>query len=204
MSKKVSATLTVIVLMSLFGAPVAAMAHETRPVTGPSNVHIHQDDSEDHEDQGDGDDDGDDEGKDRKKGWIPPVFVVPGKKHDHKAPKPEKQDSGTAPVAGSDDSGNSTAGSASINGLDTNDFVVVGVEDTAGTQGIESANPRGSKPVAIEQVKVTTQTPADRFMDSAYLGIGLLALAAVGLGATTAIRSYRLRKSGKSDYFYDN
>ena len=206
MNKKLSISLAGVVLLTLLGAPVAAMADdETQPPVHPSNVQIHQEDSDDHED--DGDDDGDDEGDHHKKGWIPPVFVVPGQKHDHHKPKPGSTEVTPTPSEDSNDDDDATAGTAgtsSVNGLDTNDFVVVGVDDTAAAKSLESVDPKQAQPVAIEQVKVTTQTPADRFMDTAYLGIGLLALSALGLGATTAVRSYRLRKSGKSDYFYDN
>ena len=207
MNKKVSVSIAGVVLLTLLGAPVAAMADdENQPPVYPSNVQIHQDDSDDHEDDEDDEDDDDDDDDDHKKGWIPPVFVVPGKKHQHHKPKPGSTT--VAPTAGAetddDDLPTGTAGTSSISGMDTNDFVVVGVDDTAAAESLESVNPKRAQPVAIELVKVTTQTPADRFMDTAYLGIGLMALSALGLGATTAVRSYRLRKSGKSDYFYDN
>ena len=205
MNKKVSISLAGVLLLTILGAPVAAMADDNQPPVYPSNVQIHSEDSDDHEDaEDDGDDDGDDDGEHHKKGWIPPVFVVPGQKHSHHKPKPGTVT--TAPTAGEDssDDDDANAGTASVNGLDTNDFVVVGVDDTAADKSLESVDPRKSQPIAIEQVRVTNQTPAERFMDTAYLGIGLLAVSAIGLGATTAVRSYRLRKSGKSDYFYDN
>jgi hypothetical protein len=206
MNQKLSISVATAVLLAVIGAPVAAMAEDEQPSVYASNVQIHQDDSDDHEDaEDDGDDDGDDQGEHHKKGWIPPVFVVPGQKHDHHKPKPGSNSGTPAPGDDTNDDGDdATAGNASVSGLDTNDFVVVGVDDTAAAKSLESVDPKQSHPVAIEQVKVTTQTPADRFMDAAYLGIGLLAVSAVGLGATTAVRSYRLRKSGKSDYFYDN
>ena len=195
MNKKVSISLAGVLLLTILGAPVAAMADDSQPPVYPSNVQIHSEDS---------DDDGDDDGEHHKKGWIPPVFVVPGQKHSHHKPKPGTAT--TAPTPGDDsfDDDDANAGTASVNGLDTNDFVVVGVDDTAAAKSLESVDPRKSQPIAIEQVRVTNQTPAERFMDTAYLGIGLLAVSAIGLGATTAVRSYRLRKSGKSDYFYDN
>ena len=208
MNKKLSISVAGVILLTLLGAPVAAMADdETQPPIAPSSVQIHQDNSDDQSD--DGDSDSDDSGEHHKKGWIPPVFVVPGAKHEHK-PKPKPGSTSTAPTPGDDstetddDATAGTAGTSSINGMDTNDFLVVGVDDTAAAKSLESVDPKQAQPVAIEQVQVTTQTPADRFMDTAYLGIGLLALSALGLGATTAVRSYRLRKSGKSDYFYDN
>ena len=208
MNKKLSISLAGVVLLTLLGAPVAAMADdENQPPVYPSNVQIHQDDSDDHEDaEDDGDDDSDDEGEHHRKGWIPPVFVVPGAKHEHHKPKPGNTTVTPTPGDDSDDDDSTagTAGTTSINGMDTNDFVVVGVDDTDAAKSLESVDPKQAQPVAIEQVKVTTQTPADRFMDTAYLGIGLMALSALGLGVTTAVRSYRLRKSGKSDYFYDN
>lgn len=208
MNKKLSISLAGVVLLTILGAPVAALADdENQPPVYPSNVQIHQD-NDDEDDEDDGDDDEDDDGDHHKKGWIPPVFVVPGKKHEHHKPKPGSTAVAPTPGDSTDDDDDDTtagvAGTSSINGMDTNDFVVVGVEDTAATKSLESVNPKRAQPVAIEQVRVTTQTPADRFMDSAYLGIGLMALSALGLGATTAVRSYRLRKSGKSDYFYDN
>lgn len=205
MNKKLSISLAGVVLLTLLGAPVAALADdENQPPVYPSNVQIHQD-NDDEDDEDDEEDDEDDE--DHKKGWIPPVFVVPGKKHEHHKPKPGSTNAVPTPGDSTDDDDDTTAGVAgtsSINGMDANDFVVVGVEDTEAAKSLESVNPKRSQPVAIEQVRVTTQTPADRFMDTAYLGIGLMALSALGLGATTAVRSYRLRKSGKSDYFYDN
>ncbi len=202
MNKKLSVSVAGVVLLALLGAPVAALADdENQPPVYPSNVQIHQDNDDEDDEEYDEDDD------DHKKGWIPPVFVVPGKKHEHHKPKPGSTNVVPTPGNSTDDDDDTTAGVAgtsSINGVDANDFVVVGVEDTEAAKSLESVNLKRSQPVAIEQVRVTTQTPADRFMDTAYLGIGLMALSALGLGATTAVRSYRLRKSGKSDYFYDN
>jgi hypothetical protein len=41
-------------------------------------------------------------------------------------------------------------------------------------------------------------------MDTAYIGMGMLGLASLGLGVTAGVRAIRLRRSGKSDYFYSD
>ncbi|MEY4398639.1 MAG: hypothetical protein RLZ53_1215 [Actinomycetota bacterium] len=211
MNKQLSIPLAGVVLLTLLGAPISALADDqNQPPIFPSNVQILQDDDDELDDDDvddDEDDDEDEDDDDHKKGWIPPVFVVPGKKHEHHKPKPGVPSSITPFDTSDDDDDDTTAGTAgttNIDGVESKDFVVVGVDDTTATKSLESVDPRQAQPVAIEQVRVTSQTPADRFMDTAYLGIGIMAVSALGLGATTAIRSYRLRKSGKSDYFYDN
>lgn len=204
--KKLSLTAAALLALIIVGAPIAAKA-DSHPSANVfhSGVQIHQDDDDEDDFDDDGDDDADDE---HKKGWIPPVFVVPGGKHGHH--KPSAGAKPTAPVtvdSGDDIDGDSTANSAGVAGLptsDTNDFIVVGVDDTDAANSLESVDTSKSEPIAIERVVATTQTPADRFMDTAYLGIGILGASAIGLASTTMIRSYRLRKSGKSDYFYDN
>lgn len=202
----------VLAAFAIFGAPLAA--HAATPVSG---IAIHQDDSSDSSSSStnkDGDDDHDDHGK----GWIPPVFVVPGSTqphHDHRpngTPKPHPTATGAAgtPTPG-DDTTATTPDSTSNVGIastgtpvDSNDFVVVGADDPAAANGLGAVNPHQDQPVAIDKVRASRMTPADQFMDTAYLGMGLLGAAALGLGTTAMVRAIRVRRAGKADYLYGN
>ena len=64
--------------------------------------------------------------------------------------------------------------------------------------------PRGLPPVRVDEVRPTQKTPADAFAEASYLALGALGLGAVSLGAVAGVRSYRLRKTGKADYFYES
>ena len=63
---------------------------------------------------------------------------------------------------------------------------------------------KGLPPVRVDEVRPTQKTPADAFAEASYIALGALGLGAVSLGAVAGVRSYRLRKSGKADYFYES
>lgn len=209
MIEKKAALVAGVIALTILGAPVAAhaaTAHNAKPVTG---ISIHTEDSEDeYENEHEDEDDGDDDGDDRHKGWIPPVFVVPGAHGPHKhgdRPKPPTDLPTPTPTAGTEIDGDPTnVDGASLTGLDDNDFVVVDANDPAAAAELGNVNPHQEAPVAIERVVATGRTPADDFLDTAYLGMAMLGAAALGLGTTAAVRAIRVRRSGKADYFYDN
>ena len=82
--------------------------------------------------------------------------------------------------------------------------MVVATNDPEGEIPLEVANPNESEPIDVKLISTSAKSPADRFLESAYLGMGALGAAAVGLGSAAAVRAVRIRRSGKSDYFYDN
>ena len=67
-----------------------------------------------------------------------------------------------------------------------------------------SGEPKGAHPVRVDQVHPSQKTPADAFAEASYLALGALGLGAVSLGAVAGVRSYRVRKAGKTDYFYES
>jgi hypothetical protein len=197
MIEKKATLVAAVVALSLIGAPLAASA---APIQTSKTIvtTFHSEDGEDHEDDGDSDQDDD------HNGYIPPVFVVPGHKKHHSEHE-EK------PVAAAPDATTSTevdpatgapAQTSSIDPATGQEFVVVGAGGDPATDSLGGVNPEEARAVDIRRVPTGMQTPADQFMDAAYIGLGMLTLAALGLGGTAATRAIRLRRSGKSDYFY--
>lgn len=74
----------------------------------------------------------------------------------------------------------------------------------ASGQGIVGNEAGVPAPVRVDQLHVTPKTPADAFAEASYIALGALGLGAVSLGAVAGVRSYRLRKAGKTDYFYES
>lgn len=183
-----------VVALTIFGAPLAASAAPSNLINASGGINIHTDDHED-----DGDDDEDDH--DEHHGSIPPVFVGPGQKRHHDQHKPN---AGTnSPDAGA------TTGSAGIDPLTGEPVSEVGPDGQPITTGPGSDNlggvqPEDARAVDITRVPKHMKTPADEFMDAAYVGLGLLGASAVGLGVTAGVRAVRVRRSGKSDYIYND
>lgn len=196
MLEKKAALVAAIVALTLIGAPLAATA---APVTSPksiSGISIHTEDEEEDEDE---DEDEDDD----HHGSIPPVFVVPGHKkphHDRKhqlvTPPSSTTTAKIDPVTGL------PITTSSIDPVTGDEFVVVGAGQGAEANSLGGVNPKQARAIDISQVKAGMRSPADQFMDGAYIGMGMLGLAALGLGVTAGVRSIRLRRAGKSDYFY--
>ena len=200
MSQKKTALVVGLVALTVFGAPMAASAAPVH--TDFPNVSFHTEDGEDGSD--DSFDDGDSDKDDHHKS-IPPVFVVPGEKHhrDHKAGTTPS----TTPDDGSDDGSttlddSNTVDGATVDPAAASDFVVMGPGDAPVTDQLGGVNPEEARAIDIKKVMVTHKSPADEFVDAAYIGLGLLGASAVGLGATAGIRAIRLRRSGKTDYLY--
>ena len=184
----------VIVLLTLFSAPVAANATPAfSPTAVPSPIFQDDgdelDDEEDHDDEKAKDDD--------HHATIPPVFVVPRKRQAQNGNQPKIE----VPVPTQ-----SGAGVQSLPGLgsEETDFFVISSIDPQNESMIGTAAPNVSKPIDVKNVRTDILTPADRFMDSAYLAMGALAVGAVGLGSVAGVRTLRARRNGESDYFYDN
>jgi hypothetical protein len=186
-----------LVAFTLFATPIAANAAPSVFNQSGSFTPIYLDG--DDEDEDEDEEDEDEENEDDRHEKIPPVFVVPGAGHGkHKEPKKEHPTfTNIVPE--------SLVGTQAIItevGSDS-EFVMVASNDPGAASALGQANPHQSNPIQIGMVKTSRQTPADRFMESAYLGMGVLAAAAAALGLTAAIRAVRIRRSGKSDYFYN-
>jgi hypothetical protein len=197
MIEKKATVVAAIVALTLIGAPLAASA---APIQTSKTIvtTFHAEDGEDHED--DGDDDQDDD----HSGYIPPVFVVPG----HKKPHKEKSETtvSTAPDTSTSATIDPVTGqpvqTTSIDPVTGQEFMVVGAGGAPATESLGGVNPEEARAVDIRRVPSGVLTPADQFLDAAYIGLGMLAVAALGLGGTAAVRAIRLRRSGKADYFY--
>lgn len=204
--KKVILAATLVAL-TVFGAPLAASAAPTHSVQTIGGISIHADDHEDdHEDDGDDDED---DGDDEHHGSIPPVFVTPTTPKAHTPPK-HKPSSTSHSNTNTSTNTNNTTNPASINPAPTDGVTPVGPEGVTPVDGnITNGTPGQGKheegrAVDITRVPERMKTPADQFMDTAYVGLGMLGVSAVGLAVTAGVRAVRIRRSGKSDYFYDN
>jgi hypothetical protein len=207
MAKPKAAVVAALVALTIFGAPLAASAaphHVALPSAG-----FHTEDGEDNN-SNDGDTDKDDHHKS-----IPPVFVVPGEKHRHhdkyqvpSTPTPTATPApgdDTTPGDNNDNNDTNTAGTAGTAGIDPasdSDFVVVTPDHKQVSDKMGGVNPVEARAVDVKSVRVSHKSPADEFIDAAYIGLGLLGVAALGLGVTAGARAIRLRRSGKSDYLY--
>ncbi|MEY4451296.1 MAG: hypothetical protein RLZZ380_417 [Actinomycetota bacterium] len=205
MFEKKSSVMASVLLITLFGAPLAANAATPAyaPVAVPSP--IFQDDDEYEDDDEDDDEDEDEKHHDERHEIIPPVITVPGLGKGHHRP-PRKEDLPTLPPVAENPTTDPNATAQSLSGVDIADadYVVVASNDPEADIPLEAANPNESQPIDVKLIRAQMRTPADQFLESAYIGMGVLGAAAIGLGATAGVRAIRLRRSGKSDYFYDN
>lgn len=191
-----------VVIFTLFSAPIAASA--TPSVQSGSFTPIYldgddgEDDDEDDEDDDDDEDEDEDDDDDRHE-KIPPVFLVPGAGHgkqkEHRKEHPVFTNFLPDTLVG-------TQAIITESGA-VGEFVMVASNDPGSAAALGQVNPHQSNPIQIDLVKTSRQTPADRFMESAYIGMGILAAAAGILGLTAATRAVRIRRSGKSDYYYN-
>jgi hypothetical protein len=67
-----------------------------------------------------------------------------------------------------------------------------------------TVNPRGGAPIRVDKEQPNRKTPADIFAEGSIIGLGALGAGAIALGAVAGVRSFRLRKSEKADYFYES
>jgi hypothetical protein len=82
------------------------------------------------------------------------------------------------------------------------------VPDTAGKERVIEPNsaafdPNANKPIQMQDVHITSKTPADVFMDSAKLGVGAMAAGAALLGVAAAVRGTRSRRKSDTDFIYE-
>jgi hypothetical protein len=210
MFEKKQAVVSSALLFTLFGAPLAASA--ATPTFSPAAVPvpIFQEDGDDQ----DGDDDSGANHHDEIHEIIPPVITVPGlgKGRHHKpfnhglpttppvaTPEPTDPAIPTGPV----DPASVTQSLPGVS-VDDSEYVVVASNDPESALPLEAANPNESEPIDVRLIRAQVRNPADQFLESAYIGMGVLGVAAIGLGATAGVRAIRLRRNGKADYFYDN
>ena len=207
MFEKKPALVAALVALTLLGAPVAANA--ATPHTSHAGIPkpIFQDDEEQEDEQEDEDEDEDEHEAHEN---IPPVFVVPGsKKGDRKRhPKPHERFLNVLPtipeivVPGVVGSG-ATVQALPVDDDPVSEYVVIASNDPAAEKALGTSNPNESQPIDVTLIRADIKNPSDQFLDSAYLGLAVLGAAALGLGTAAGVRAVRVRRSGKSDYFYD-
>jgi hypothetical protein len=205
-----------VVAFSILSMPFAATFALAETQTSPAGISVHTEDngeSEDGEDShvntsGKQSNDGDKDNDDRH-GYIPPIFVAPGTDDsdtDRATQEPTSTTSPTTGTNGSADIGVPTATgnvtTTSVRPVGGKTQVSVGVDTSTPINSLGTVNPKEERAVDIERVHAASQSPAEEFLDAAYLGMGLLAASALGLGVTAGVRAVRLRRSGKSDYLY--
>ena len=199
MVEKRFALVAALIALTIVGAPLAASATPISNVKTIGVISFHTEDEEDHDDDEDEDEDDDHHGS------IPPVFVVPGAKkphHDH--PRPPASNANDTSVTSINPLTGTTAGTTAIDPLTGEEFVVVGAGEVPSANSLGGVNPEELRAIDIKLVSTKLRSPADQFLDTAYIGMGMLGVAALGLGVTAGVRAIRLRRSGKSDYFYSD
>jgi len=204
---KKSVTLAALVALILVGAPVAANAAtpfaphagQPKPIFRDDNL---GDESEDQDEKSH---------EDEAHENIPPVFVVPGSKKDHhkNPPKPNERTLNVLPAIPDLVIPKTTGSNASVNPLPEtpvaeSEYLVIASNDPAAEKALGTSNPNESQPIDVSLIRADLKNPSDQFLDSAYLGLAILGVAAIGLGSVAGVRAIRVRRSGKSDYFYDN
>jgi len=208
MLEKKSALVAALIALTLLGAPVAATAASPQfPGVGiPKPIFQDEHGGDKHHDEKDDDDDDDEEDEDESHENIPPVFVVPGSKKDHhKRPLKPAIPSLNVPQALPEIiTPNAIKQSISGSEVSESEYMVIASNDPAAKKALGMIDPHESKPIDVALIRADIKNPSDQFLDSAYLGLGALGAAALGLGSVASIRAIRLRRSGKSDYFYDN
>ena len=207
MFEKKPALVAALVALTLLGAPVAANAATQHTSHAGIPKPIFQDDEEQEDEQEDEDEDEDEHEAHEN---IPPVFVVPGsKKGDRKRhPKPHERFLNVLPtipeivVPGVVGSG-ATVQALPVDDDPVSEYVVIASNDPAAEKALGTSNPNESQPIDVTLIRADIKNPSDQFLDSAYLGLAVLGAAALGLGTAAGVRAVRVRRSGKSDYFYD-
>jgi hypothetical protein len=66
-----------------------------------------------------------------------------------------------------------------------------------------AVDPNANAPIQMDSVHPNAATPADVFMNSAKIGVGAMAVGAIVLGATAAVRGARSKRESKTDFIYD-
>lgn len=199
MFEKKSATIAALIALTLLGAPLAA--HASSPIVPnagiPKPIFLDDDNEVENEDEKD---------EDESHENIPPVFVVPGSKKDQKKGsfKPTLPTLNVPPALPEIITPNFIKQSISGSEVSESEFMVIASNDPAAEKALAMINPNKSKPIDVALIRADIKNPSDQFLDSAYLGLGALGVAALGLGAVAGMRAVRSRLSGKSDYFYDN
>ena len=80
--------------------------------------------------------------------------------------------------------------------------------DTAGNEQVIEPNssafdPNANKPIQMQNIHPTNKTPADVFIESAQIGVGVMAAGAAVLGVAAAARGARFRRQAKTDFIYE-
>jgi hypothetical protein len=206
---KKSVALAALVALILIGAPVAANAATPFAPQAGHPKPIFQDDEREDEREDEDEDEKNHEYEAHEN--IPPVFVVPGSKKDHhkRPPKPNERFVNVLPAVPELVIPNTTGSNASVQPLPEtpvteSEYLVVASNDPAAEKALGTSNPNESQPIDVSMIRADLKNPSDQFLESAYLGLAVLGVAAVGLGSVAGVRAIRVRRSGKSDYFYDN
>lgn len=216
MTEKKTVMVIAVVALGIFSAPFAANLAMANTPNSSARISVYTEDNGDSQGSEDSQttnhkrhsNDGDKDNDDRH-GYIPPIFVAPGtddSAQDDAAQKPTQTEAPTPGSSNQSDIGQptttDTVTATSVHPLGGKAVVSVGVDNNTPVNTFGNVNPKEERAVDIERVHVAMQSPAEEFLDAAYLGMGLLAASALGLGVTAGVRAIRLRRSGKSDYLY--
>jgi hypothetical protein len=213
MTEKKTVMVATVVALSIISAPFAVTLAMADTPNSPAGISVYTEDSGDSEGthtntsskhSNDGDKDQDD-----RHGYIPPIFVAPGTDDSVQDKVTQKPTPTPTPTPGSSNQSDigaptttDTVSATSVHPIGGKAVVSVGVDNSTPVNSFGNVNPKEERAVDIERVHVAMQSPAEEFLDAAYLGMGLLAASALGLAVTAGVRAIRLRRSGKSDYLY--
>ena len=175
-------------ILATFAVPVAAQAAPAPTLSSPVVFTEHHDEEED-EDFEDSEDEDEDEGEDSHEGEEGEHFFgggVDDNDGDVDLPMPSI-------VIDPNGLGHPHGGPEG-------EYDITRVGPGEGPLG--SVNPRGGAPIRVDKVQPNLKTPADIFAEGSIIGLGALGAGAIALGAVAGVRSIRLRKNEKADYFY--
>jgi len=144
--------------------------------------------------------------------------VAPIEKKHHEVEHEEHYQISVPPVVITPDSDDSTAGvtnkptSASVGKpsfrVSPPNGTSVVAPDNAGKQNLiepktSSFDPEANAPIDVNNIHLTSKTPADVFLESAQIGIGAMAAGAALLGVAAAVRGVRFRRQANTDFIYE-
>lgn len=124
---------------------------------------------------------------------VPPMVITPEDSDD------DPRKTGSAGKPGTNFKVSPPKGGAGVNTT---------LPDTAGNEQVIEPNssafdPNANKPIQMRDINPTKKTPADVFIESAQIGVGVMAAGAAVLGVAAAARGARFRRQAKTDFIYE-
>lgn len=77
-------------------------------------------------------------------------------------------------------------------------------QQTGQTSADTVVSPTQANLIDLQQVEISRQSPADKFIEAATISLGAMGVGAIALGAVTVIRGSRGSKQPKSEYLYSS